>query len=121
MTTEQITEALIACELEKGLLAVNGACPLHGGDNCLARFDRVRDWVSCPTCGGAGRLVDRNRTGDLDYYDTDPCPDCVGGLVPSAELIERVVQVLIDWEQFRDWHVVAKAVLLASRREDTHP
>ena len=87
MTTEQITEALDACELGGGL-AVSGACPTHGGDNCLHRYDRAQgDWVSCPTCNGSGVRRNHNRPDEDDY---EPCPDCVGGLVPSPELIKRV-------------------------------
>ena len=132
MTTEQITEALDACELGGGL-AVNGACPVHGGDNCLVRFDRVQDWVSCPTCNGSGQITVEFMVDSSGYM---VCPDCVGGLQPSPELVERVAQGFAKF--FEDWcddapywptddlmihnHDIredAKAVLLASRQGDT--
>lgn len=114
----------------------NEAAWYAGYDN--GKRDALRkDWITCPTCNGRGDLPKRTAHGRI-IRDAAPdrCPDCVGGLVPSPELVERSRFPVLDsigmiaskW--LRITHdeamqrpdiqeaatIIAKAVLLASRR-----
>ena len=74
-----------------------------------------RDWVSCPTCEGDGVVMPTNEF----EPDEQPCPGCVGGLVPSAELVERVAERLKTEVSNGGWMETSEFVrfiLLASRQ-----
>lgn len=54
------------------------------------------DWITCPTCNGSGQTMEKTMKDGVWTVNTPPCPDCVDGLIPSPELVERVAKVLVD-------------------------
>lgn len=97
----------------------NEAAWYAGYDN--GKRDALRkDWITCPTCNGRGDLPKRTAHGRI-IRDAAPdrCPDCVGGLVPSPELVERTARRVFNrWRGPHNELALAdvRAVLLASRR-----
>lgn len=77
----------------------------------------MTDWIQCSTCNGEGVVT----YADTAYSYPKPCPDCVGGLQPSAELVERVARGIgfLDFDlPFEFCLRAAWAALLASRQGD---
>lgn len=101
----------------------------------------VQDWTTCPTCqtceSCGSSPCQRKCCPDCSHYgNAQRCPDCVDGMVPSPELVERsrlpvldsIAMIASKWlgiahEEAMDRAdiqeaatVITKAVLLASRK-----
>lgn len=80
----------------------------------------VDGWETCPTCEGKGGYNVQSTRGPIET-DYLVCPDCVDGMVPGPQLVERCADAarqVVQGPEYATFPVAAKAVLLASRREE---
>ena len=117
MSLEQINEALAWWD--------NDPAPILMGskEQVLVEAARayVAEWATCPNeCEllNEGRFYWPNPD---EPWTTLPC-DCVDGMVPSPELVERVAAAMrstVQGPEFATFTAAAKTALLASRQGDT--
>lgn len=122
MNIEQVNEALALSDDEIIGLIYHDDGKLQRALISKARA-YVRGWETCPTCEGSGQLtlVSPGPRPEDAREVARSCPDCVDGMVPGPQLVERAAQPLADNDgiEVLDWHRdLARAVLLASRREE---
>lgn len=85
------------------------------GDSGPIRDLVNRDWITCPTCNGSGTYIEEYEQGyETPLRVTKPCPDCVDGLQPSPELIERFRKVgylVIERDERGEWPIKLRGLL----------
>lgn len=127
MSIEQVNEALAEYDGTQYLIPRDA---MQTVVEAARRF--VDGWETCPTCEGKGGYNVQSTRGPIET-DYLVCPDCVDGMVPGPQLVERlkvvagremnrlVSELRHEWRPLfgSDVEPIVRAVLLASRRGDT--